>query len=60
MVAVAEKLSTMQATEEFFALRKGNGDVEATLRFLRRTGGEPPREGDELPDEYRKQTESGR
>ena len=60
VVAVAEKLSTMQATEEFFALRKGKGDVEAVIRFLSREGGEPPREGDELPDEYRKQTESGR
>lgn len=53
VVAVAEKLSTMQATEEFFALRKGKGEVEAALRFLSREGGEPPREGDELPDDLR-------
>ena len=53
VLAVAEKLSAMEATERFFARRTGKGDIEAAIRFLRREGGEPPREGDELPEEYR-------
>lgn len=53
VLAVAEKLSAMEATEQFFARRKGKGDIEAAIRFLRREGGESPRAGDELPEEYR-------
>jgi hypothetical protein len=53
VLAAAEKLSAMHTAEQFFADRRGHGDVEAALRFLRRSGGEPPREGDELPEEYR-------
>jgi hypothetical protein len=53
VLVVAEKLSAMEATEQFFARRKGEGDSEAAIRFLRREGGGPPRAGDELPEEYR-------
>lgn len=49
VAAAAEKLSAMQTAEAFFAERKGRGNNEAAMRFLRRAGGEPPRSGDELP-----------
>jgi hypothetical protein len=39
----------MQTPESFFAERKGRGDMAAAIRLLTRAGGEPPREGDELP-----------
>lgn len=38
------------ATEAFFAERKQRADPEAAIRFLIRTGGEPPRVDDELPN----------
>jgi hypothetical protein len=47
--AAAEKLSAMQTAEAFFAERKGRGDKDAAIRFLKREGGESPRLGDELP-----------
>ncbi len=49
VMATAEKLGAMQATDAFFAERKGRGDKAAAIRLLRRVGGEPPREGDALP-----------
>lgn len=49
VMAAAEKLSAMHTAERFFAERKGHGDPDAAIRFLMREGGEPPREGDELP-----------
>lgn len=39
-------------TEAFFRRRGANGDIDAALAILRRAGGEPPREGDELPPEF--------
>lgn len=49
VVAAAEKLAVMQ-TEAFFIDRKAVADNDAFLRILNRTGGEPPRTGDELPE----------
>lgn len=49
VMAAAEKLTAMQAADAFFASRHGRGDPQAAIRFLMRDGGEPPREGDELP-----------
>ena len=46
-VAVAEKISAM-ATEQFFADRLKQSDLEAFRAILFRPGGEPPRKGDEL------------
>lgn len=46
--AVAEKLSAMK-TATFFAERVERADMESFQRILTRNGGEPPREGDELP-----------
>lgn len=49
--AASEKLNAMQTAERFFAERRGRGDKDAAIRLLKRTGGEPPRPGDELPTE---------
>ena len=50
-VAVAEKLSALR-TAEFFAERAKRADFEAFDRIMNREGGEPPRPGDELPEDY--------
>ena len=48
-VAVAEKVSALR-TEEYFRERGRRGNRAGTLRILERAGrGNPPREGDELP-----------
>lgn len=44
--AVSEKLSAMN-TAEFFAERARRADPEAFRSILTRSGGEPPRPGDE-------------
>lgn len=46
--AVAEKVSALQ-TAQYFADRRNRADFEAFDRLLSRSGGEPPREGDEVP-----------
>jgi len=46
-IAVAEKISALE-TEEFFAKRAKNADLEAFRAIIFRPGGEPPRAGDEL------------
>lgn len=46
--AVAEKVSAME-TARFFEERKPRADFRAFDRIMKRRGGEPPREGDELP-----------
>jgi hypothetical protein len=51
--AVAEKVSALQ-TAQFFADRKARTDFEAFDKILRRRGGKPPREGDELPRKSRR------
>lgn len=50
-IAVAEKISALE-TEDFFKRRSAGADMEAFRSFLNRKGGEPPREGDELPEGY--------
>jgi hypothetical protein len=50
-VALAEKLSTMR-TAEIFAERAARADVPGTIALLKRLGNDdPPREGDEIPEE---------
>jgi hypothetical protein len=56
--AVAEKIAVME-TAAFFEARAGRararatrGEPSALMAILSRTDGEPPREGDELPEGY--------
>ena len=51
VMAAAEKLTAMQTARQFFAERKGKGDKSAAIRFLTRSGGEPPAHGDELSEQ---------
>jgi len=46
-IAVAEKISALE-TERFFAERAKQADMEEFRAILFRSGGEPPRTGDEL------------
>jgi len=46
-IAVAEKISALK-TGDFFAERAKGADLEALRAILFRSGGEPPRPGDEL------------
>ena len=53
LVQSLEEAKVIKATreaEQFFAERSKNADPEFLREFLTRGGGEPPREGDELPD----------
>lgn len=50
--AVAEKVAALK-TASYFADRRNRADFEAFDRILNRDGGEPSREGDEVPDETR-------
>ena len=56
--AVAEKIAVMETTAFFEAraerarAREARGEPSALLAILNRTDGEPPREGDELPEGY--------
>jgi len=45
-VAVAEKVSALR-TQEYFQARRERADVDGALQVLSRSGGEPPRDGDE-------------
>ena len=47
-IAVAEKLSALD-TQAFFEERRRKGNLEAFDRIMNRSGGEPPKPGDELP-----------
>ena len=49
-IAVAEKISAME-TEDFFVKRARDANLEEFRAILFRSGGEPPRAGDELPPE---------
>ena len=46
--AVAEKVAALR-TASYFAERRGRADWVAFDRLMARSGGEPPRPGDELP-----------
>lgn len=49
-LAVAEKISALD-TESFFREWRERADIDAFDRIMNRTGGEAPREGDEIPQE---------
>jgi hypothetical protein len=55
--AVAEKVSALQ-TARLFEDRRARADFKTFDKIMRRRGGKPPREGDEMPGEE-KTTESG-
>jgi len=46
-IAVAEKVAMMQA-QDYFSQRATRADMGAFDQLMQRTGGEPPRAGDEL------------
>ena len=46
--AVAEKVSALQ-TAHFFEDRSARADFKTFDKIMRRRGGKPPREGDEMP-----------
>ena len=48
--AVAEKVSALQ-TARFFQDRRARADFKAFDRIMKRRGGKPPREDDEMPPE---------
>jgi hypothetical protein len=48
VTAVAEKISALE-TARFFADHQARADFKAFDKLLKRQGGAPPREGDELP-----------
>lgn len=47
--AVAAKVAALE-TAEFFTDRQKRANFKAFDRIMRRRGGKPPREGDELPE----------
>jgi hypothetical protein len=47
-MAVAEKISALE-TARFFEDRKNRADFKAFDRIMKRRGGEPPRQDDEMP-----------
>lgn len=49
--AVAEKVAVLEAAT-FFEERAKRADYAKFDRIMNRTGGEPPRAGDELPEGY--------
>ena len=51
--AVAEKVAVLEAST-FFEERAKRADYAAFDRIMNRTGGEPPRVGDELPAGYKR------
>jgi uncharacterized protein (DUF1778 family) len=48
VMAAAEKLAAIQTAETYFAALRGRGNRSEALAFLSRSGGEPPRSGDEI------------
>ncbi len=48
VMAAAEKLAAIQTAETYFAALRGRGNLGEALAFLSRSGGEPPRSGDEI------------
>jgi hypothetical protein len=50
--AVAEKLAALKKAD-YFAERARQADFVAFDRLMKRRNGEPPRTGDELPEDYR-------
>jgi len=48
VMAAAEKLTAIQTAESYFSALRGRGNLNEAKAFLSRSGGEPPRTGDEL------------
>jgi uncharacterized protein (DUF1778 family) len=48
VMAAAEKLAAIQTAETYFAALRGRGNLNEAMAFLTRSGGEPPRSGDEI------------
>ena len=48
VTAVAEKVSALR-TARYFEDRKARADFKAFDKIMRRRGGKPPRDGDEMP-----------
>jgi len=48
VMAAAEKLTAIQTAENWFSSLRGRGNRAEALAFLSRSGGEPPRGGDEI------------
>jgi hypothetical protein len=58
-VAVAQMVAS-HGTAEYIAERAKRGDVQRALEILRRPRkGEPPREGDELPESWQRSPANG-
>jgi hypothetical protein len=47
VMAAAEKLAAIQTAETYFSAFRGRGNLNEAPAFLSRSGGEPPRSGDE-------------
>jgi hypothetical protein len=59
-VAVAQMIASRD-TADYIAQRAKRADVQAALEILRRPRkGEPPREGDELPESWKRRRAAGR
>ena len=50
LAAAAKEVGAADAIKRRMQERRERADVDALLRLLNREGGEPPREGDELPE----------
>ena len=57
--ALAEKLSALR-TESYFRERRVRADMAVFDRIMARSGGEPPRPGDEFPTSAKRPRVSGR
>src|SRR5215813_13991961 len=57
--AVAEKLAALK-TADFFAKRAARADFAAFDRLMKRRGGEAPRPGDQMPENYHKKKSARR
>lgn len=53
VTALAEKVSALR-TADYFVQRGAQADLASFDRLMARSGGEPPRVGDEVPAEYRR------
>lgn len=49
MLAVAEKLAAQEAAQ-FYEVRRNRADIDRFRQILNREGGEPPRDGDAMPE----------
>lgn len=56
-IAIAEKLSALE-TARFFEERRERADLDEFYQILNRTGGEPPRAGDEMPEDGDSESQS--